>query len=127
MQPLIFAPTSHRLHSIVAVGCFRGISYVPWFPYPKVGVAELEPPNVATNSTSWDFRDILPQLELVMNATLLQGHTVVPNFSTQPTWMVRNALLCLLMHWDPEKMLFFNDFACLFFPRFADQTHVPAV
>eukprot|EP00043_Microstomoeca_roanoka_P017588 m.184224 g.184224 ORF g.184224 m.184224 type:complete len:614 (-) comp16665_c1_seq2:2397-4238(-) len=63
------------------------VRYVPWFPYPKVGVAELEPPNYANKTTSWNFEWILPQLELFMNATLLRNHTVVPNFSTQPTWM----------------------------------------
>ena len=51
-------------------------------------MAELDPPNYTTNTTSWDFTDILPQLELVMNATYGIGKRVVPNFSTQPTWMV---------------------------------------
>lgn len=63
------------------------VRYVPWFPYPSVGVAELEPPDYATNTTSWDFTNILPQLTAFMNATYRRGHKVVPNFSTQPTWM----------------------------------------
>eukprot|EP00045_Choanoeca_perplexa_P011844 m.126996 g.126996 ORF g.126996 m.126996 type:complete len:251 (+) comp15790_c0_seq4:873-1625(+) len=63
------------------------VRYVPWYPYPKVGVAELDPPNYATKTTSWNFTDILPQLELFMNATYGNGKRVVPNFSTQPTWM----------------------------------------
>src|SRR4051812_40627718 len=29
------------------------VRYVPWFPYPKLAVAELEPPTATT--TSWDF------------------------------------------------------------------------
>eukprot|EP00056_Hartaetosiga_gracilis_P008820 m.126720 g.126720 ORF g.126720 m.126720 type:complete len:616 (+) comp12997_c0_seq10:1643-3490(+) len=63
------------------------VRYVPWFPYPKVGVAELEPPNYTTNTTSWNFDAIKPQLFAFMNATYKKNHTVVPNFSTQPTWM----------------------------------------
>lgn len=65
------------------------IGAVPWYPYPKVGVAELDPPNYATKTTSWNFTAILPQLELFMNATYGNGKRVVPNFSTQPTWMVK--------------------------------------
>ena len=29
------------------------VRYVPWLPYPKLGVAELEPPQ--DGKTSWDF------------------------------------------------------------------------
>src|SRR5438874_4651447 len=29
------------------------VRYVPWFPYPKMAVAELQPP--AANKTYWDF------------------------------------------------------------------------
>jgi hypothetical protein len=29
------------------------VRYVPWLPYPKLGVAELDPP--ADGKTSWDF------------------------------------------------------------------------
>ncbi|EGD76938.1 hypothetical protein PTSG_07279 [Salpingoeca rosetta] len=81
------SPVAHRAGESLAALNADLVRYVPWFPYPKVGVAELEPPNAATNTTSWNFEWILPQLELVMNATLRKGHTVVPNFSTQPTWM----------------------------------------
>jgi hypothetical protein len=71
------------------------IGAVPWYPYPKVGVAELDPPNYATKTTSWNFTAILPQLELFMNATYGNGKRVVPNFSTQPTWMVRAAMFAI--------------------------------
>jgi hypothetical protein len=30
------------------------VRYVPWLPYPRLGVAELEPPN--SGKTSWDSR-----------------------------------------------------------------------
>src|SRR5437763_1954018 len=34
------------------------VRYVPWLPYPKLGVAELEPP--LNGKTSWDFSQIDP-------------------------------------------------------------------
>lgn len=61
------------------------VRYVPWLPYPKLGVAELEPP--ADGKTSWDFSLIDPLMEDFMNATA--GHSVVPNFSTIPQWMFK--------------------------------------
>lgn len=59
------------------------VRYVPWLPYPKQAVAELEPPK--DGKTSWDFQYIDPTLEDFMKAT--QGHSVVMNFSTIPAWM----------------------------------------
>src|SRR5215831_8074214 len=34
------------------------VRYVPWLPYPKIAVAELEPPT--KDKTSWDFTYIDP-------------------------------------------------------------------
>jgi hypothetical protein len=59
------------------------IRYVPWLPYPKLAVAELDPPQ--NGQTSWDFSLIDPMMEDFMNATA--GHSVVVNFSTIPEWM----------------------------------------
>ena len=59
------------------------VRYVPWLPYPRQAVAELEAPT--KDKTSWDFRYIDPALEDFMKATA--GHTVVMNFSTIPAWM----------------------------------------
>jgi hypothetical protein len=61
------------------------VRYVPWLPYPKLGVAELEPPE--NGKTSWDFSLIDPMMEDLMNATA--GHSVVINFSTIPQWMFK--------------------------------------
>ncbi len=61
------------------------VRYVPWLPYPKLGVAELEPP--ADGKTSWDFSLIDPMMEDFMNAQ--EGHSVVLNFSTIPQWMFK--------------------------------------
>jgi hypothetical protein len=61
------------------------VRYVPWLPYPKQAVAELEPPK--GGKTSWDFSHIDPTLEDFMKAT--EGHSVVMNFSTIPAWMYK--------------------------------------
>ncbi len=61
------------------------VRYVPWLPYPKLGVAELEPP--ANGKTSWDFSLIDPLTVDFLNATA--GHSVIVNFSTIPEWMFK--------------------------------------
>ena len=59
------------------------VRYVPWLPYPKLAVAELQPP--ANGRTSWDFSLIDPMTEDFLQAT--NGHSVILNFSTIPAWM----------------------------------------
>lgn len=59
------------------------VRYVPWFPYPKMAVAELKPP--ADGKTYWDFKLLDSTMAAFMQAT--QGHSVVINFSTTPVWM----------------------------------------
>ena len=59
------------------------VRYVPWLPYPRLGVAELEPPTA--EKTSWDFSLIDPMTIDFLNAT--KGHSVILNFSTIPQWM----------------------------------------
>jgi len=61
------------------------VRYVPWLPYPKLGVAELEPPK--QGKTSWDFRSIDPMTVDFLEAT--EGHSVILNFSTIPQWMYK--------------------------------------
>jgi hypothetical protein len=61
------------------------VRYVPWLPYPKLGVAELEPPT--PQKTSWDFSLIDPMTKEFMDAT--DGHSTVMNFSTIPQWMFK--------------------------------------
>lgn len=63
------------------------VRYVPWFPYPRLVVAELKAP--ANGHTSWDFSHIDPVVEDFMKATA--GHSVVLNFSTIPAWMFKTA------------------------------------
>jgi hypothetical protein len=59
------------------------VRFVPWYPYPLLGVAELEPP--ADGGTSWDFSLIDPLVEDFIEAT--RGHQPIMNFSTIPQWM----------------------------------------
>ena len=59
------------------------VRYVPWFPYPKMAVAELKPPT--SNNTYWDFTYLDSTIKVFMEATA--GHSVVINFSTTPAWM----------------------------------------
>lgn len=61
------------------------VRYVPWMPYPKLAVAELEPPK--DGKTSWDFSLIDPMTVDFLEAT--KGHPVVMNFSTIPQWMFK--------------------------------------
>ena len=59
------------------------VRYVPWHPYPRLAVAELEAPTAT--KTSWDFTKIDPMTLDFLNAT--EGHTRIMNFSTQPAWL----------------------------------------
>jgi len=61
------------------------VRYVPWLPYPKVAVAELQPPTA--NHTSWDFTYIDPVTKDFLSAT--EGHSTIINFSTIPAWMFK--------------------------------------
>jgi hypothetical protein len=61
------------------------VRFVPWLPYPRLAVAELEPPTA--NRTSWNFSLIDPLVNDFFSAT--NGHPIVLNFSTIPQWMYR--------------------------------------
>ena len=61
------------------------VRYVPWLPYPKLAVAELESPK--DGRTSWDFSLIDPMTIDFLEAT--KGHPAILNFSTIPQWMWR--------------------------------------
>lgn len=58
------------------------VRYVPWFPYPKLAVAELQPPG---EKTHWDFSLTDPLvIDFFANT---EGHSAILNFSTIPQWM----------------------------------------
>ncbi|HVX51857.1 MAG TPA: hypothetical protein VHB48_16970, partial [Chitinophagaceae bacterium] len=61
------------------------VRYVPWLPYPRLAVAELQPP--ANGKTSWDFSVIDPMTIDFLEAQ--KGHSVILNFSTMPAWFFK--------------------------------------
>ena len=61
------------------------VRYVPWLPYPKQAVAELEQPTA--QKTSWGFSLIDPMTKDFFTAT--EGHPAVINFSTMPAWLFK--------------------------------------
>jgi hypothetical protein len=61
------------------------VRYVPWLPYPKFAVAELQRPT--PDRTSWNFTYIDPITKDFFAAT--EGHSTIINFSTIPAWMFR--------------------------------------
>jgi hypothetical protein len=63
------------------------VRFVPWYPYPKLGVAELAPP--ANGKAFWDFSLIDPLVIDFFRATA--DHPAVLNFSTIPQWMFKTA------------------------------------
>jgi hypothetical protein len=77
-QPLSAA--SYKAVKDLGAGYVR---YVPWLPYPRLAVAELEPPT--PQKTSWDFSLIDPMTKDFLAAT--DGHSPVMNFSTTPAWL----------------------------------------
>jgi hypothetical protein len=61
------------------------VRYQLWSAYPRLGVAELEPPT--PQKTSWDFSLIDPMTKDFLNATA--GHPTVLEFSTIPNWLFK--------------------------------------
>lgn len=61
------------------------VRYVPWLPYPKMAVAELQPPTA--DRTFWNFADIDPITKDFLAATA--GHSTIVNFSTIPAWLFK--------------------------------------
>jgi hypothetical protein len=61
------------------------VRYAVWLPYPKLAVAELEPPTA--QKTSWDFSLIDPMTRDFLAAT--EGHERILNFSTMPAWLFK--------------------------------------
>lgn len=64
------------------------VRYVPWLPYPKLAVAELQPPT--SSGTSWDFSLIDPMTKAFLQST--EGHSTIMNFSTIPAWLFKTPM-----------------------------------
>jgi len=78
------------------------VRYVPWLPYPRLAVAELEPPT--PQKTSWDFSVIDPMTKDFLAAT--EGHPTVMNFSTMPAWLFKTAKPVTYPA-DPNKVVWY--------------------
>ena len=76
----------------------------PWFPYPKLGVAELDPPS--NGKTHWDFAGMDPLVMDFYNAA--EGRPIVLSFSAIPEWMVRTDALVAYPA-DPDEIDFNYD------------------
>lgn len=63
------------------------VRYVPWYPVPKLGVAELYAPK--DGHTSWNFSLLDSPLEDFLTVTA--GHSPIINFSTIPEWMFKTS------------------------------------
>ena len=61
------------------------VRYALWHPYPKLAVAELDPPT--SEKTSWDFSLIDPITKDFLHAT--EGHDTIFSFSTNPAWLYK--------------------------------------
>jgi len=83
--PLRSAPVLDNAYQAVHDLGADYVRYVPWLPYPRLGVAELEPPQ--DGKTSWDFSVIDPMTIDFLKAT--KGYSPILNFSTIPQWMYK--------------------------------------
>ena len=61
------------------------VRFAAWYPYPRLAVAELEPPR--DGKTFWDFSLIDPLTIDFLEAT--RGRPVILAFSTIPHWMFK--------------------------------------
>lgn len=75
------------------------VRYVPWQPYPRLAVAELQTPTAT--KTSWDFSLIDPMTRDFLAATT--GHPTVMNFSTSPAWLYKTDSP-VTYHADPNQV-----------------------
>jgi len=77
------------------------VRYQLWSAYPKLGVAELEPPT--PQQTNWDFSLIDPMTKDFLDATA--GHPTVVEFSTIPNWLFKTEKPSTYPA-DPNKAIF---------------------
>lgn len=103
MNPLL-RPGS-RFHdstfrAIKELGCDRA-RFATWYPYPRLAVAELEPPR--DGKTSWDFSEIGPIVTDFLEAT--EGHGHVLSLNTTPQWMFETPRPVPYPH-DPDQPVY---------------------
>jgi len=81
------SPIANKLYTLLEQLDANFVQWLAWVTYPKMGVAELEPPNLVERYASWDFSNIEIELRRVMDITFAKGKTVIVNYCAQPTWM----------------------------------------
>jgi hypothetical protein len=59
------------------------VRFAAWFPYPQWSVAELFPPNVENQTTSWNFTGLMTQLTPFLSSV----RSSVLDISTSPKWL----------------------------------------
>ena len=79
------SPISHRAVQALSRLKANFVRFVPWLPYPQLGVAELKPP--ADGGTFWNFKLIDPMVQDFMRGAA--GRPVIMNFSTIPEWLYK--------------------------------------
>jgi hypothetical protein len=72
---------------------------VTWYPWPKMGVAELKPPE--NGKAYWDFALMDEYTEDFTKAT--EGRPVVIDYSTIPEWMFKTKAPAAYPE-DPEQI-----------------------
>src|SRR5580698_4760022 len=91
------------------------VRYAFWYPYPKLAVAELRPPDAT--QTFWDFQYMDPLVGDFMHAS--EGHSPVFSFSTIPEWMFATPKPVLYpddpnqVFWDYSQGTELNDLGAL--------------
>jgi hypothetical protein len=84
-----------QLHWLSELGVEASpVFWQSWFVYPHSGVAQLQP-------GEWDFSQITPLLEDMINAT--QGRELAFQFGTVPQWMVAGPAGERRWDFGPEK------------------------
>eukprot|EP00908_Phaeocystis_cordata_P008310 Transcript_18968.p1 GENE.Transcript_18968~~Transcript_18968.p1 ORF type:complete len:605 (+),score=83.04 Transcript_18968:59-1816(+) len=66
------------------------VRFAPWFPNPRVVVAELEPPDCSRNRTHWNTT-LLDQIYADF-ASAVGSHSVAMQLSTLPSWLFADGL-----------------------------------
>lgn len=103
MNPMLrpgseFHDTTFR--AIKELGCDRA-RFATWYPFPKLAVAELEPPRAG--KTSWDFSEIDPIVADFLDAA--KGHGPVLSLNTTPQWMFETPRPVPYPH-DPTQLAY---------------------
>jgi hypothetical protein len=94
------SPIRKQIYEAIGGLNTKYIRLVPWLTSPRMSVAELSPPTA--QGTSWNFREIDPQVVPFLEAT--KGREPVINFSVIPRWMFKTRFNVDVPA-DPDKLV----------------------